>query len=95
MKRSLEHTLFEAYRKKIRKLSEVATSGATSSASISTVANPHVAIGKKPVSFTGSPGKSRTKSPKPPKVVQPKNPDGTVKNAADLSHNIFGAPVRR
>ena len=50
---------------------EQATAGATSAGNIASLANPHVAAGpdrfKK--SYTGSPGKSGTKSPKLPKIV--------------------------
>ena len=53
---------------------EQATAGATSAGNIASLANPHVAAGpdrfKK--SYTGSPGKSGTKAPKLPKIVQPK-----------------------
>ena len=55
-------------------ISEVASVGATSAANIATVASPHIAVGpdrfKK--SYTGTPGKSGTKAPRLPKVVQPK-----------------------
>lgn len=72
-------------------LSEDATPGATSAASISSVPNPHIAIGKPNKSYTGSPGKSGTKAPKTPKVMQAKNSDGTAKNALDLKGtSIFG-----
>jgi len=79
---------------------EVATAGATSAGNIATTVSPHVAIGpdrfKK--SFTGSPGISGTKAPKVPKVVQPKNPNGTAKGAHALPGvSLFGGPgvVRR
>ena len=73
-------------------ISETATVGATSAASIGTVVSPHLAIGKKrgKKSYTGSPGKSGTKAPKPPKIVQKKNKNGTAKNALDMKGNIFG-----
>ena len=62
---------------------ETATAGATSSGNIASVVSPHVAIGKDRgnKSYIGSPGRSGTKAPKLPKVVQPKNPDGTAKGA--------------
>jgi len=71
---------------------ETATAGATNSANVGTVVSPHLAIGKDRgnKSYTGSPGKSGTKAPKVPKTVQKKNPDGTAKNALDMSNNIFG-----
>lgn len=77
-------------------ISEVASVGATSAANIATVASPHIAVGpdrfKK--SYTGSPGKSGTKSPRLPKIVQPKNPDGTAKGAHRLKGtSLFGGPI--
>lgn len=77
---------------KIRDILESATAGATSSASIGTVVSPHLAIGKDRGNkkYTGSPGKSGTKAPDTPKIVQPKNKDGTAKNALDMKGNIFG-----
>ena len=79
-------------------LKEYATAGATSAGSIATVVSPHVAIGpdrfKK--SYTGSPGKSGTKAPKLPKVVQPKKADGTAKGAHALPGvSLFGGPLKR
>ena len=79
---------------------EAATSGATSSANIASVVSPHIAIGpdrfKK--SYTGTPGRSGTKAPKLPKIVQPKKKDGTAKGAHALPGvSLFGGPgvVRR
>jgi hypothetical protein len=73
-------------------LGETATPGATSSSNIGTVVSPHIAIGKDrgKKSYTGSPGKSGTKSPAVPKATQAKNADGTAKNALDIKTNIFG-----
>ena len=83
----------------IRELFETASAGATSAGNIATVASPHVAIGpdRSKKSFSGSPGKSGTKAPNVPKVKQPKNPDGTAKNAVDMDVNLFGqgASVKR
>ena len=79
-------------------LSEEASAGATSAGDIATVVNPQIAIGKKRgnKSYTGSPGKSGTKAPNPPKVVQPKNANSTAKNAMDISTNLFGgSPIKR
>ena len=82
----------------MRRMKETATAGATSAGNIASLANPHVAAGparfKK--SYTGSPGKSGTKSPRLPKIVQPKNPDGSAKGAQtgklkDVS--LFGGPL--
>ena len=84
---------------KIREIiSEVASAGATSAGSIATVPSPHIAVGpdrfKK--SYTGTPGRSGTKSPKLPKIVQPKNPDGTAKGAHRLSGvSLFGGPIQK
>lgn len=77
---------------KIKDILESATAGATSSGNIAPVVSPHLAIGKdlKNKSYTGSPGKSGTKAPKVPKIVQAKNADGTAKNALDLKGDIFG-----
>ena len=70
---------------KIKELIEDAT--ATSAANIGTVVSPHLAIGKTSKSYTGSPGKSGTKAPKPPKVKMQKPTD----NALDSDTNIFGS----
>ncbi len=73
---------------KIRELFETATAGATSAGNIATVANPHIspgpARGKK--SYTGTPGKSGSKSPAQPKPKKQKPTD----NALDMKTNIFG-----
>ena len=77
-------------------IKEQATVGATSSGNIATVVSPHIAIGKdrKKKSFTGTPGKSGTKAPRLPKIVQPKNPDGTAKGAHKLKGmSLFGGPI--
>jgi len=83
----------------IKRIQETATAGATSAGNIASVTSPHIAIGndrfKK--SYTGSPGKSGTKAPKLPKIVQPKKADGTAKGAHALPGvSLFGGPgVRR
>ena len=78
---------------------EQATAGATAAGNIATVVSPHIAIGKDRFkkSFTGSPGVSGTKAPKLPKIVQPKNANGTAKGAHALPGvNLFGGPgIRR
>ena len=79
-----------------KRIQETATAGATSAGNIASLANPHVAAGpdrfKK--SYTGSPGKSGTKAPRLPKIVQPKNPDGTAKGAPALPGvNLMGGPL--
>ena len=83
----------------IRRVEEQATAGATSSGNIATVVSPHVAIGKDRgnKAYTGTPGHSGTKAPRLPKIVQPKNPDGTAKGAqtGKLSPDVslFGGPL--
>ena len=80
---------------KIRELLETATAGATSAGNIATVANPHISPGKArgKTSYTGSPGKSGTKSPAQPKPKKQKPGE----NALDMKTNIFGsgAPIKR
>jgi len=70
-------------------LAEEATAGATSAANIGTVVSPHLAIGKARgnKSYTGSPGKSGTKAPKPPLPKQQKPSDNALDN---VTTNIFG-----
>ena len=78
---------------------EQASAGATSAGNIAAVNNPHVAIGKDRgnKSYTGSPGVSGTKAPRLPKIVQPKNPDGTAKGWHELGKgtSMFGGPIAR
>jgi hypothetical protein len=80
---------------------EFASAGATSSGNIASVVSPHVAIGKDRgnKAYTGTPGHSGTKAPRLPKIVQPKNPDGTAKGAQtgklDKDISLFGGPLRR
>jgi len=78
-------------------LGETATAGATMSANIGTVDAPQLSPGKArgKKSYIGSPGKSGTKAPPQPKVVQPKTSAGTASNALDMKSNIFGAPLKR
>ena len=74
-------------------MSESASAGATSAANIGTVDAPQLSPGKArgKKSYTGSPGKSGTKAPPQPKVVQPKTKMGTAVNALDMKgKNIFG-----
>lgn len=80
------------------KVGESATAGATSTANIGTVVNPHISPGKArgKKSYLGDPwgGKSGTKAPPQPKVVQPKNPDGTAKGAHQIKGaSLFGGPA--
>jgi len=75
-------------------IQETATAGSTSAGNIATVANPHVAAGpdrfKK--SYTGTPGVSGTKAPRPPKPKKQKPTD----NALDIKGtSIFGGPLKR
>ena len=68
-------------------VTESATAGATSSANIATVVNPHISPGKArgKKSYIGSPGRSGTKSP-----AQPKPANMTGKNALDMKTSLFG-----
>ena len=78
-----------------RKIKEQATAGATSAGNIATVTSPHIAIGRDRFSkaYSGSPGKSGTRAPRLPKIVQPKKPDGTAKGAHALPGvSLFGGP---
>ena len=78
---------------KLKDILEQATAGATSSGNIASVVNPHLspgrARGKK--SYTGTPGKSGTKSPPQPKPKKQKPTD----NALDMKSSIFGSPLKR
>ena len=75
---------------KIREITikESATAGATSTANIGTVVNPHIspgsARGKR--SYIGSPGKSGTKAPPQPKVK-------AVDPSKTTSVSLFGGPA--
>lgn len=77
---------------RLKELFETATSGATSAASIASVPNPHISPGKArgKKSYTGTPGKSGTKAPPQPKIVQPKTKSGTAVNALDMKTTLFG-----
>jgi len=80
----------------IKKIEEQATAGATAAGNIASVVSPHIAIGKDRFkkSYTGSPGKSGTKAPRLPKIVQPKNANGTAKGWHELpGTNLFGGPA--
>ena len=77
-------------------IKEYATAGATSAGNIASVTSPHIAIGKDRFkkSYTGTPGRSGTKAPRLPKIIQPKNPDGTAKGAHRLPGvNLMGGPL--
>ena len=77
-------------------MNESATAGATSTANIGTVVNPHISPGKArgKKSYTGKPGKSGKKSPAQPKIVQRKNKNGTAKGAHELKGvSLFGGPA--
>lgn len=58
----------------------------TTSSSIAAVPNPQVAIGN----ASARKAYGRGANPKPPKAKQRLNPNGTAKNALDMSTNIFG-----
>jgi hypothetical protein len=80
-------------------ISESATAGATSAANVGTVINPHHSPGKArgKTSYIGKPGgPGGTKAPPQPKVVQPKNSDGTAKNGLDIKGaSLFGGPPQK
>ena len=79
---------------KISELFEFASAGATNTASVGTVVSPHLAIGndRGNKSYTGSPGKSGTKAPTPPKPKKQKPTD----NALDMKNtSIFGGALKR
>lgn len=97
---AIRKQLEAAWKEKTMKVNEIlesATAGATSTANIGTVINPHISPGKArgKKSYTGSPGTgSGTKSPPQPKIVQPKNPDGTAKGAHNIKGvSLFGGPA--
>ena len=77
---------------KIAELFETATAGSTSAGNIASVEAPQLSPGKArgKKSYTGRPGQSGTKSPPQPVVKQPKNKDGTAKNALDIKASLFG-----
>jgi hypothetical protein len=68
---------------RLREIFETASAGATSAGNVATVPNPHIAIGNVKQYGKGS-------KPKPPKVVTPKNTNGTAKNALDSNISLFG-----
>jgi hypothetical protein len=75
-----------------------APSAMTTASQVGSIPNPQLSPGKArgQKSYTGSMGSgSGTKAPPQPKVVQPKNKDGTAKNALDVKSNIFGQPMKR
>ena len=78
-------------------LQETATAGATMAANVGTVDAPHISPGKArgKKSYTGSPSSgSGTKAPPQPKVVQPKNKNGTAVNGLDIKgKSLFGGPA--
>jgi hypothetical protein len=81
-----------------RSLGESASAGATSAANIGTVVSPQLSPGKArgKKSYTGSVSSgSGTKAPPQPKVVQPKNSDGTAKNGLDMGNVFGGATIKR
>ena len=73
-------------------IKEQATAGATSSGNIATVVSPHIAIGKArgKKSYIGSPGKSGTKAPNPPKPKKQKPTDNALYMKGT---SIFGGPA--
>lgn len=67
---------------------ESATAGSTSAGNIASIANPHISPGsaRGKTSFTGTPGRSGTKSPPQPKPKKQKPSD----NALDMKTSLFG-----
>jgi hypothetical protein len=79
-------------KKKKKKVKEAATAGATSSANIGVVPNPHLSPGKArgKKSYTGTPGHSGWKSPPQPKPKKQKPTDNAL-NKKGVS--LFGGPA--
>lgn len=73
---------------KIKEIFESATAGSTSSGNIASIANPHISPGpaKGKTSYTGTPGRSGTKSPPQPKPKKQK----PGQNALDMKTSLFG-----
>jgi hypothetical protein len=69
---------------KIREITESASTGATASGNIASVANPIQARQKLKRDKNGI-----------PMAPQKKNPDGTAKNALDVKDNVMGTPIKR
>lgn len=67
-----------------KKIKEFATAGATSSGNVASVANPKQAYGHRKRDKNGV-----------PKAPQKKNPDGTAKNALDISNSLMGGKVAK
>lgn len=78
---------------KIREIFNEATDGATTSANIASIPNPHLSPGpaRGKTSYIGKPGgPGGTKAPPQPKARQPKKRDGTAINALDMKTSLFG-----
>lgn len=73
---------------KIKDILESATAGSTSSGNIASIANPHISPGpaRGKTSYTGTPGRSGTKSPPQPKPKKQK----PGQNALDMKTSLFG-----
>ena len=69
---------------KIHEITESASTGATASGNIASVANPIQARQKLKRDKNGI-----------PVAPQKKNPDGTAKNALDVKDNVMGTPIKR
>ena len=76
----------------MKRIKEQATAGATSSGNIASVVSPHIAIGKDRFkkSYTGSPGRSGTKSPNVPKPKMQKPTDNAILMP---NTSLFGGPA--
>ena len=69
---------------KIHEITESASTGATASGNIASLANPIQARQKLKRDKNGI-----------PMAPQKKNPDGTAKNALDVKDNVMGTPIKR
>jgi hypothetical protein len=69
-------------------VAESATAGAMSSADVGSIPNPHISPGsaRGQKSYTGTPGRSGTKSPPQPKPKKQKPTD----NALNMKTSLFG-----
>ena len=76
----------------VRRVQEQATAGATSAGNIASVVSPHIAIGRDRFkkSYTGSPGRSGTKSPNVPKPKMQKPTDNAILMP---NTSLFGGPA--
>lgn len=74
----------DCHSKNKESIKEFATAGSTSSGNVASVANPKQAYGHRKRDKNGV-----------PKAPQKKNPDGTAKNALDISNSLMGGKVAK